>query len=151
MENHLARILALEAKEAASVSDETLYNFFARISPLMYRSKVRKELQQFQLIVVASIAKKLEALREEFQEGNGKATNNFPGVAGQISWCLGIVERVKELDASLHHVFGPHWTKLARGTEIQTGLAKLSQDASPDSLFQSWESDMKGRNFRVAG
>lgn len=62
-----------------------------------------------------------------------------------------IDEKVQDLEKALVSALGLHWAKFARGPELQLELEAFRTSLKGDVIFKEWETEMKSRDFKVAG
>lgn len=60
-------------------------------------------------------------------------------------------EKAQSLQKALIDALGPHWGKFPRGPELVLEIESFRKTLSSDTLFHSWESSMKAREFKVSG
>lgn len=62
-----------------------------------------------------------------------------------------IDEKVLELQKTLAHALGLHWSKFAHGAELQVDIDTFRATLKSDTIFKEWEAEMLKRDFKVAG
>jgi dynein heavy chain 1 len=151
MEERLAKLL--RDKLTACVDAEDMFRVFARFNPLLARTRVRIAVKEFQVQLIATVAKAVEKLQSKFvlkYESSSAARlskiKGIPPVSGKILWAKQMERQVHALMERCSQVLGPNWGAQLEGRQLRKSgdelLAKLDAKAFFRNWVTAWEKEL---------
>ena len=151
MEERLAKLL--RDKLTACVDAEGMFKVFARFNPLLARTRVRIAVKEFQVQLIATVAKAVEKLQSKFvlkYEFSSAARlskiKGIPPVSGKILWAKQMERQVHALMERCSQVLGPNWGAQLEGRQLRKSgddlLAKLDAKAFFRNWVTAWEKEL---------
>ena len=151
MEERLAKLL--RDKLTACVDAEDMFRVFARFNPLLARTRVRIAVKEFQVQLIATVAKAVEKLQSKFvlkYESSSAARlskiKGIPPVSGKILWAKQMERQVHALMERCSQVLGPNWGAQLEGRQLRKSgdelLAKLDARAFFRNWVTAWEKEL---------
>jgi dynein heavy chain 1 len=159
MEERLARLLRTKLEAAADA--EEMFRVFARFHPLLFRTRVRAAVKDFQIQLIQTVTDAITNLQSKFSEryetspSSAVATiRGVPPVSGKILWAKQMERQVQTWMARMGNVLGVDWGQQLEGKALKRTcdelLAKLDATAFLRSWVNGWERELaSGTNNRV--
>ena len=127
---------------------EDMFAVFARFNPLLARARVQNAVKEFQMQLIATVAKAIERLQFKFTHKYESSSasrisrvRGIPPISGKILWAKQIERQVNTLMKRMGDVLGPNWGQHLEGRQLRQRGDELLFKLDAKAFFRGWVSD----------